>query len=419
MIMRKMRRILRSAAVLALTFLLVLGDASAAYATKKDVEAAKDKVSSLEQEKKKVEDTLKNLESLKSSTTAYVKELDKSLELLSEELSSLEGQITQLEGQIEETDRELEQAKETEAEQYAAMKLRIKYMYERGNTTLLDLLLDSDDISQMMNRAEYIQQISEYDKQKMDEYVATKNQIAEDEEKLKQYHGELVSTKEETEAKQQSVETLLAEKNKELKNYESQINTAQGQISEYEADIKAQDEKIRQLEAEIKRKEEEAAKKAAEEAARKAAQSQSGSSSGSKSTVSLGSIRFTWPCPSSGRISSGFGSRSSPTEGASSYHQGIDIPASTGSAIVAAAAGTVVIATYSSSAGNYVMLSHGGGVYTVYMHCSSLNVSEGQSVSQGQTIAKVGSTGYSTGAHLHFGIRSGGKYINPSNYVSP
>jgi murein DD-endopeptidase MepM/ murein hydrolase activator NlpD len=79
----------------------------------------------------------------------------------------------------------------------------------------------------------------------------------------------------------------------------------------------------------------------------------------------------------------------------------------------------VVIATYSKSAGNYVMISHGGGVYTVYMHCSSLNVSEGDTVKQGQTIARVGSTGYSTGPHLHFGVRSGGKYVNAAKYVSP
>ena len=97
----------------------------------------------------------------------------------------------------------------------------------------------------------------------------------------------------------------------------------------------------------------------------------------------------------------------------------IDIGASSGSAIVAAAAGTVVVSTYSYSAGNYIMLNHGGGVYTVYMHCSQLLVSEGQQVSQGQTIAKVGSTGYSTGPHLHFGIRHGGRYVNPQTYVSP
>ena len=88
-------------------------------------------------------------------------------------------------------------------------------------------------------------------------------------------------------------------------------------------------------------------------------------------------------------------------------------------AITAAASGTVVVSTYSYSAGNYIMISHGGGVYTVYMHCSQLLASEGQTVKQGQTIAKVGSTGYSTGSHLHFGIRSGGRYVNPQSYVSP
>ncbi len=171
-------------------------------------------------------------------------------------------------------------------------------------------------------------------------------------------------------------------------------------------DLKAQEEKIRQLEAEIKRKEEEA-RKAAEAAGK------------TYNTVSLGNINFIWPCPSSSRITSYFGGRESPTEGASSNHQGIDIGASTGSSILAAAAGTVVVSTYSYSAGNYIMLSHGGGVYTVYMHCSQLLVSEGETVSQGQTIAKVGSTGYSTGPHLHFGVRSGGQYLNPLAYVSP
>ena len=180
--------------------------------------------------------------------------------------------------------------------------------------------------------------------------------------------------------------------------------------------IAAQENQIKSIEAEIKRKEEEARKKAEEEkkeaaAANKAAQTYK--------TVSLGDISFTWPCPASGRITSGFGGRKSPTKGASSNHQGIDISAPTGTSIVAAAAGEVVIATYSSSAGNYVMISHGGGVYTVYMHASSLLVSQGQSVKKGQTIAKVGSTGYSTGSHLHFGVRVNGSYVNPTKYVSP
>lgn len=377
-----------------------------AYATKQDVEDAKKKASSLEEEKKKVEATLKNLDGLKSDAAAYVKKLDGSMEELNQELDQLSGQISDKEGEIDQTQQELEVAKQTEKDQYAAMKLRIKYMYERGNTSMLDLLLQSEDLMQLMNRAEYIRKISEYDKKKMDEYIATKDSIAEHETVLNGEREQLLGLQEKTEAKQQSVKTLLSQKNQELKNFEGQINAAEGQISEYEKDIKAQENTIQSLEAEIKRKEE-AARKAAEEAGKK------------YNTVSLGNISFIWPCPASGRITSGFGGRSSPTEGASSNHQGIDIGASSGSSILAAASGTVVISTYSYSAGNYIMLSHGGGVYTVYMHCSQLLVSEGQSVSQGQTIGKVGSTGYSTGSHLHFGIRAGGSYINPTRYVSP
>ena len=376
------------------------------YGTKQDVEAAKKKAGSLEQEKKKVEEALKGLEGLKSDAAAYVKELDGELLRVNEELDGLAGQITAKEAEISATQEELEQAKQTETDQYAAMKLRIQYMYEQGETSFLDMLLQSEDLIQMFNRAEYIRKISEYDREKMDEFIATREAIAEHEVSLSREHEELVQLQEQTKAKQQSVETLLAKKNQELKNFESQINTAQGQISAYEKDIQAQENKVKQLEAELKRQEEEA-RKAAEAAGKQ------------YKVTKLGDISFKWPCPSSGRITSRFGGRSSPTEGASTNHKGVDIGAASGSDIIAAASGTVVISTYSYSAGNYIMINHGGGVYTVYMHCSKLLASEGQQVSQGQVIAKVGSTGYSTGPHLHFGIRAGGSYVNPLQYVSP
>lgn len=389
-----------------LAVVLVGTAAIPAYATKQDVEAAKQKASSLEQEKQKVQDSLKNLEGLKSDAAAYVKQLDGNLETLNGELDQLAGQITAKESDIATTQQELDAAKQVETDQYADMKLRIKYMYERGDTSFIDMLLQADDMMQLMNRAEYIQKISEYDRKKMDEYVATKDSIAQHEAALQEEHAQLMGMQEQTKAKQQSVETLLSQKNKELKNFENQIDAAQGQISQLQQDIAAQENKVKQIEAEIKRKEEEA-RKAAEAAGK------------SYKTVNLGDIKFTWPCPASGRITSGFGGRSSPTEGASSNHQGIDIGAGSGSGIVAAASGTVVVSTYSYSAGNYIMINHGGGVYTVYMHCSQLLASEGQQVKQGQTIAKVGSTGYSTGPHLHFGIRAGGSYVNPQKYVSP
>lgn len=375
-------------------------------AGKGDIDSAKDKISSLEEEKKKTEETIQELEKLKADTESYVKELDGELARLDDELSSLDSRITDKEADIEETKAQLEEAKKTEEEQYASMKLRIKYMYEKGDTSYLDLLLESGSMSEMLSRAEYIQQISSYDRKKLTEYGEIKEKIADDEEKLEAEHEELLTLQEQTKAKQDSVEKLVGEKSRELQKYQNQIAANESQLASYQADIEAQENRIQQIEAELKRQEEEARKKAQEKGEE-------------YKTVSIGNISFIWPCPSSSRITSGFGGRSSPTEGASSNHKGIDIGASSGSDIVAAADGTVTISTYSYSAGNYIMINHGGGVSTVYMHCSKLLVSVGETVKKGQVIAKVGSTGYSTGPHLHFGVRVNGAYVNPSQYVSP
>lgn len=375
-------------------------------ASKKDVDAAKGKISSLEEEKKKTEQAIRDLEGLKSDTEAYVKKLDANLSALNGELEALAAQITDKEAVIEQTKVKLEEAKTVEARQYEAMKKRIKYMYEKGDSSYLDLLLQSRSMSELLNRSEYITQISLYDRKMLDKYVEVKEGIAADEAVLEAEHKELLGLQEQTQAKQDSVEKLVNEKSAELKRYEAQIDVKTAEATAYEKDIKAQEDAIKRIEAEIRRQEEEARKKA--EAA------------GQKyNTVSIGNIKFIWPCPASSRVTSGFGGRNSPTAGASSNHQGMDIGAPSGSNIIAAASGTVTIATYSYSAGNYIMINHGGGVSTVYMHCSQLLVSPGATVKQGQVIAKVGSTGYSTGPHLHFGVRLNGTYVNPAKYVSP
>ena len=404
-------------AVLAAAAALTLGTVFSSYATSKAIEDAKKKVSSMEEEKKKVESTLKELEGKKSDTAAYVKELDRNLSALAGELTKLEGDISQKEEQIEEARVELETAKITENRQYEDMKLRIQYMYENGQTGLLESMMQSESIAELLNRAEYASQITSYDRKMLEEYRKTRQEVALKEEALKTEHQELLTLQDSTKAKQSSVKTLMASKEAELASYETKIASAQGEIDQYNADIKAQEEHMARVEAEIRRKEEEARK--AEEARRAEEAKKNQSSAGGDSTVKKGNTNFIWPCPASGRISSAFGDRSSPTEGASTNHKGIDIPAPSGSSIVAAADGKVVISTYSYSAGNYIMIDHGGGLTTVYMHCSQLLVKEGETVKQGQTIAKVGSTGYSTGPHLHFGVRSGGSYVNPSGYVSP
>ena len=300
----------------------------------------------------------------------------------------------------------LEEAKAREESQYGSMKLRIKYMYENGETSALETILSAGSIAELLNRAEYASQIAAYDRRMLTAYGEAKEAVRLEEETLEGERQSLLDLEESTRAKESSLEELMAAKTAQLASYEAQIEQAQGELDQYNADIAAQEQLMREIEAEMKRREEEA---------RKQAEAQGET----YTTTDLGNISFIWPCPSSSRITSYFGDRESPTEGASSNHKGVDIGAGTGADILAAAGGEVVISTYSYSAGNYIMIDHGGGVSTVYMHCSQLLVQAGDQVSQGQVIAKVGSTGYSTGPHLHFGIRSDGSYVNPLSHVSP
>ena len=375
-------------------------------ATNQSINAAQNKKKNLEQEKKKTESMISELNQLKSDVNAYVKKLDEDIDIVTAEIGRLNDDIAQKESEIEVKESELAEIQERSDKQFADMKLRIKYMYERSDTTFLDLLMNSDSLTQMLNRTEYVNKISNYDRQQLDAYEATQQELTEKKKELEDARDDLQTAKEEAEEKKTDIERLQDDKKDEIAKYESQIGVAQVQLEEYEKEIKKQEDTIKAIEAEIKRREEEARKAA--EAAGKAYK-----------TVDLGDLHFIWPCPGSSRITSYFGDREAPVAGASTNHQGIDIGTPTGSSIVAAADGEVIISTYSPSAGNYIMISHGGSVSTVYMHCSQLLVSVGEKVKQGQTIAKSGSTGYSSGPHLHFGIRANGKYINPIAYVSP
>ena len=378
--------------------------------SKKKIGDNKEKIDALKKEQEKVNAAISIIKDLKANTTAAIRTLDQNMSDIEKELDTINSYITQKEKDIAFTREELNKATQQQSDQYASTKLRIKFMYEKGTTSFIDLILTSKNWAELLNRAEYISQITQYDRKKLDEYAAIRQKVVDTETQLNNEQAELLSMKEEATAKQQSIQKLLNAKNQELANYNQKLKSeqekaigAQNKIDDLQAEIQKQEANIAAMEKEIERQEAEARKKAEAEGKTYKTRTLSGG--------------LTWPCPASSRITSTFGSRESPTEGASSYHKGIDIGAATGSKVIAAASGEVVIATYSASAGNYVMISHGSGVYTVYMHMSSIAVSEGQEVSQGQTIGAVGSTGYSTGSHLHFGVRKNGSYVDPMSYV--
>ena len=194
------------------------------------------------------------------------------------------------------------------------------------------------------------------------------------------------------------LEELIEEKNQMLTAFENDINNKTQAIKEYEAEIKEQDELISALEAAV-------------EAERKQILKQNGI------VLEYDGGAFKFPVAKYTRVSSEFGWRIHPTLGYNKFHNGIDLASPSGTAIYAAYSGTVVAATYSSTMGNYVMINHGSGLYTIYMHASKLYVKKDDIVARGDTIAAVGSTGRSTGPHLHFGVRLNGEYVNPRNYI--
>ena len=361
-------------------------------------EAQKEK-EALEKQLKDAKKLISELKDSKGDVEDKVEELNNELIDISARITTLENQLAEKSTEIADAETQLAQAEDEKQKQYEDMKLRIQYMYENSQSGYLEQLLDSRSASEFLNTAEYISQIQRYDRQKLDEYTQTVEYITTAKAQLEQDYADLQVMKENVESQKKSVASLMSQKETELAGITDDISDAQNDAKYYEAEIQAQNELI----AEIKRIE---AEKAAAAAAGQNVQN----------PYSGGA--FTWPCPSSTRITSDYGTRVSPTSGASSNHKGIDIGADAGATIVAAADGIVKAANYSSAAGNYVMIDHGGGLYTVYMHCSSLAVSEGTSVSAGQTIAYVGSTGISTGNHLHFGVSLNGGYVSPWNYLS-
>ncbi len=376
-----------------------------------------------------------SLNDSKEDLEEVVKELDTKLQTISRQISDLENQLKEKQDSVDLTEEELAAAEEDRQKQYEDMKLRIQFMYENQSSATLTKLLSAGSIAEFLNSAEYISQISQYDRKMLLKYEETVENIAKMEETLKTEISELEAMKQQVEEEQKAVAALVQQKEAKLAQTEGEIVDAQQLAAAYEAEIQAQNEIIAQIQAaeeERIRQEQEAQNTAQNNqenngnengnnnsdnnSDNNSGNSNGGSNEGSTTTKPTVSA-FTWPCPSSTRITSDYGPRESPTAGASSNHKGIDIGAAYGADIVAAADGTVVFAGYSSSAGNYVTIDHGGGLYTVYMHCSSLVVSKGQSVSRGQVIAKVGSTGISTGNHLHFGVSLNGSYVNPWNYL--
>lgn len=379
----------------------------------------------LENDLQKAKELIDSLKGSKEDIQSEVEKLDKQLNEISGKVKELESQLSKKRQEIADTESALNKAKEQEKKQYRNMKKRIQFMYENGQTSYVEMLLSADSFTDFLNAVEYITQISQYDRKMLKEYQNMQVTIADTQKTLETDYASLQSLQAKVQEEKQAVAALESAKKGELNDVADDLTDAQSVAKAYEAEIQAQNEVIAQIQAAQKRAAEQQAvqqqAQAAEEnqgATDAAGENQNTAQNTTPSGNGQSTGSMMWPCPSSKRVTSDYGPRTSPTNGASSNHKGIDIGAAYGADIVAADGGTVLVATYSSSGGNYVIIDHGGGLCTVYMHASSLTVSAGQTVSKGQVIAKVGSTGISTGNHLHFGVTLNGVYVSPWGYVS-
>ena len=365
-----------------------------------------EEINDAQAEKQKIESNISNAKKLKKELeksrydlNMYVTQLDGNLNQIESKLDNLNTLIEEKEQDIAKAKEELAQAQESQRVQYTAMKQRIKFMYEKGEYSFWDIILGAGSFADMLNKLEYVKRLSDYDQRKMEEYQQTIEYVKVCQEELSVQQETLQAAAQAAAEEQAVVAELITEKQEQIEEYEEDISNKEKLIKEYEEDLAMQNNTISALEKAV------------------AAEKKRLAETGQKSSVSYNGGKFAWPAPSYTRISSDYGMRIHPTLNVEKFHNGVDMAAPNGSPILAAYDGQVVAADYNSSMGNYIMIDHGDGLYTVYMHCSSLYVATGASVKKGATIGAVGSTGRSTGPHLHFSVRLNGNYVNPWNYL--
>ena len=332
--------------------------------------------------------------------------MDEKNELARQEIELINEQIDVYTDLIEQKARELEKAEAAEQAQYDLYCKRVRAMEEEGSYTYLDILFQCRSLSDVLSAIDMIGEIMDADKRLFEEYKTAR----ENTEQVKaEYEGTLqqLGEKQETlEAEKAELEAQIAAAVEVINQLENDIEAAKAEYAKAAAAEAAAQASINAIIAQMQAEEEAARQEAAEN-------NQQYTGTGSTATGT-----YIWPCPSSTYVTSAFGMREHPLFGDERPHSGIDISGSAGSEVLAADSGTVAVATYSSSYGNYVTIYHSNGDYTLYAHMSSLAVTAGQNVTQGDVIGYVGSTGWATGPHLHFEIRVNGSPVDPLSYFS-
>ena len=365
----------------------------------------KSKLSDLEDQKASVKAELDSLAGQVDEVEKTRAALQKEIKLTKEEITTVTAYIDRLQDQIDVKTTELDAAIKALDSKKERFSETVRTTYEQGETSYLEVLLNASNFSDLLSRLEIVSAIMDDNKKIVAEYTAAKEDIQQKRDDLQQTQDEQVQYQEN-----------LKYKAEELKSSEEQQKALQESLKSYQKEQKAEYERITSEMDTVSNQIAEQSRKEAAAAAAAAAKKSTTTTTSSGATRYSGT--FTWPLPGYTNNSSAYGWRVHPIFGTRKFHKGEDIPAPTGTPIVAAASGTVTTAGWVSGYGNYTVINHGGGVMTAYGHQSAIHVSVGQTVTAGQTIGLVGSTGNSTGPHLHFEVYVNGSTQNPMSYFN-
>ena len=348
----------------------------------------------LSKQTKEAQQKLKEAQQKQADVEAEITAMDDVINAAQKELDSAQADLDDVTARLEASQKALEEANIKREQQFVTFSGRMRFFYENSQLSYLDILLQSEDFSDMLRRLQYIDDIMSYDQNLLTELTATQNEIKTRTEEIKVEKEQSEYLLGVAQEKMDSLDAIVAEKRRLVESYAQDEAKYNQLISSNEKASQEAQAMINKLLAE---------------------------SSSSKSTYVYTGGQLNWPVPSraasSSSLSSGYVTRSRPIGSGSEFHTGYDIPASYGSAVVAAEAGTVIYAGWMSGYGNTIMINHGNGLVTLYGHNSSLTVSKGDTVSRGQQVAKIGSTGNSTGNHCHFEVRVNGSHTNPEPYL--
>ena len=394
-----------------------------ADSTQDKIDALQQKIDGISANITDLETYIKQMDALTETYTAQLVECQNKLDAKQVEIDAKKDEIDAKSAEIDQEETRLEEIKKQQDEGFEAMKLRIQYMYECGDETFLDMLFSAEDLSDLLGKAEYVNTIVSYDRNKLEELAKTGDEIQgiitqleidkqalEDQKTaLDNEQAELISMKTELQNQQTYVDTIVNQKTAALAQLEQQQTNAEQLIADAKKELEEKQKIADQIKAQY------------EEQKRQAEQNGNGDQSGEKTLEKIGLAGgFTYPLPTRWIVSSEWGMRFHPVLHYNTLHDGIDLPASTGTPIYAAYAGTISIADTSNSTSGYgyhVKIDHGVGVSTLYAHMSLVAVHVGDYVTAGQVIGYVGSTGNSTGPHLHFSVFINGESKNPRDYM--